>query len=74
MSSLFLTPRLRAEQKPNGVPDKLVANGAERGLGKEGGCKLVTFDIMDLGLLDGSSALMQREKPFLFTVDKPWII
>ena len=44
------------------VPDKLLADGAEGGLGEEGGAELVTLDQVDLGLLDGPASLVQREQ------------
>lgn len=50
------------------LPDKLMTDGAEGRLWKEGGCELVTLDIMDFGLFDGSPALMQGEKAFGLTV------
>lgn len=43
---------------------------AEGGLWKEGGCELVTLDIMDFGLFDGPPALVQGEKAFSLTVSQ----
>lgn len=39
-----------------------MAHRAKRGLGEKGGCELVALDVMDFGLLDGSSAVVQSEE------------
>lgn len=44
------------------LPDKLLADGAEGGLGEEGGAELVALDHVHLGLLDGAAALVQRKQ------------
>jgi len=41
---------------------------AEGRLGKEGGRELMTLDIMDFGLFDGSPALVQGEEAFSLAV------
>lgn len=41
---------------------------AEGGLWEEGGRELVTLDIVDFGLFDGSPALVQGEEAFILTV------
>ena len=46
------------------VPDELFADGAEGRLREERGAELVTFDHVDFGLFDGSSALVEREQTF----------
>lgn len=43
-------------------PDELLADGAEGGLGEEGGAELVALDHVHLGLLDGAAALVQRKQ------------
>lgn len=35
-----------------------MADGAKRGLWEEGGRELMALDVVDFGLLDGSSAVM----------------
>lgn len=52
------------------LPYKLVAHWAEGGLWEEGGCELVTLDIVDFGLFDGSPALVQGEEAFSLTVSQ----
>lgn len=47
-----------------------MTHGAEGGLWKEGGCELVTLDIVDFGLFDGSPALVQGEEAFSLTVSQ----
>lgn len=47
------------------VPDKFMADRAERGLREKGGCELVTLDVVDFGLFDGASAVMQRKESFV---------
>ena len=39
-----------------------MADGTKRGLWEEGGCELMALDVVDFGLLDGSSAVMQSEE------------
>ena len=39
-----------------------MADGAKRGLWEEGGCELMALDVVDFGLLDGASAVMQSEE------------
>lgn len=46
-------------------PDKFMADRAERGLREKGGCELVTLDVVDFGLFDGASAVMQRKESFV---------
>lgn len=50
------------------LPYKLVTDRAEGGLWEEGGRELVTLDIVDFGLFDGSPALVQGEEAFILTV------
>lgn len=47
-----------------------MAHRAEGGLWEEGGCELVALDIVDLGLFDGSPALVQGEEAFSLTVSQ----
>lgn len=46
------------------VPDELFADGAEGGLGEEGGAELVALHHVDFGLLDGAAPLVEREQTF----------
>lgn len=46
------------------IPDKLMADGAKRGLWEKGGGELMALDMMDFGLFDGSSTVMQSEEAF----------
>lgn len=39
-----------------------MAHRAKRGLREKGGRELVALDVMDFGLLDGSSAVVQGEE------------
>ena len=41
-----------------------MADGAKRGLWEKGGGELVTLDMVDFGLFDGSSAVMQSKEAF----------
>lgn len=43
------------------APDELFADGAEGGLREEGGAELVALHHVYFGLLDGASALVERE-------------
>lgn len=47
------------------VPDELMADRAERGLWEEGGGELMALDMMDFGLFDGSSTVMQSKEAFI---------
>lgn len=47
------------------VPDKFMADRAERGLREKGGCELMTLDVVDFGLFDGASAVMQCKESFV---------
>lgn len=42
-----------------------MADGAKRGLWEKGGRELMALDVVDLGLFDGSSALMQSKEAFV---------
>lgn len=42
-----------------------MADRAKRGLREKGGRELVTLDMVDFGLFDGSSAMMQRKESFI---------
>lgn len=42
-----------------------MADRAKRGLREKGGCELVTLDVVDFGLFDGSSAVMQCKESFV---------
>ena len=46
------------------IPDKLMADGAKRGLWKKGGSELMALDMMDFGLFDGSSTVVQSKEAF----------
>ena len=46
------------------VPDKLMADRAKCGLWEKGGGELMALDMMDFGLFDGSSAVMQSKEAF----------
>lgn len=46
------------------IPDKLMADRAKCGLGEKGGGKLMALDVVDFGLFDGSSAVMQSKEAF----------
>lgn len=46
------------------VPDKLMADGAKCGLWEEGGGELMALDVVDFGLFDGPSAVMQSKEAF----------
>lgn len=46
------------------IPDKLMADGAKRGLREKGGGELMALDMMDLGLFDGSPTVMQSKEAF----------
>lgn len=48
------------------TPDKLMADRAKCGLWEEGGGELVALDMMDFGLFDSSSAVMQSKEAFSF--------
>lgn len=48
------------------IPDKLMADRAKCGLWEEGGGELVALDMMDFGLFDCSSAVMQSKEAFSF--------
>lgn len=43
------------------APDEVFADGAEGGLTEEGGAELVALHHVYFGLLDGTSALVERE-------------
>lgn len=43
-----------------------MADRAKRGLWEKGGRELVALDMMDFGLFDGSSAVMQSKEAFRF--------
>lgn len=60
--------RTGAEADP---PDELLADGAEGGLGEEGGAELVALHHVDLGLLDGAASLVQGEQPLPLAVALP---
>ena len=47
------------------APDKFMADRAKCGLREKGGRELVTLDMVDFGLFDGSSALMQCKESFI---------
>lgn len=47
------------------APDKFMADRAKRGLREKGGCELVTLDMVDFGLFDSSSAVVQRKESFI---------
>lgn len=44
------------------TPDKFVADRAECGLWEKGGSELMALDMVDFGLFDGSSAVMQSKE------------
>lgn len=46
------------------VPDKLMADRAKCGLWEKGGSKLMALDVVDFGLFDGSSAVVQSKEAF----------
>lgn len=48
------------------IPDKLMADGAKCGLWEKGGGELMALDVMDFGLFDGSSTVMQSKEAFSF--------
>lgn len=59
-------------------PDKLFAHGTEGRLPEEGGDKLVVLDVVNLGLLNGSTAVHRWEHRLVFTPQRllaiwgPW--
>lgn len=46
------------------TPDKLMADRAKCGLWEKGGGELMALDMVDFGLFDGSSAVMQSKEAF----------
>lgn len=46
------------------LPDKFVADRAKCGLWEKGGSEFVALDMVDFGLFDGSSAVMQSKEAF----------
>lgn len=52
------------EKRQVTVPDKLMADRAKCGLWEKGGGKLMALDVVDFGLFDGSSAVMQSKEAF----------
>lgn len=50
------------------VPDKLMADRAKRGLREKRGRELMALHMVDFGLFDGSSAMVQGEESFVLKV------
>lgn len=42
-----------------------MADRTKRGLREKGGCELMTLDMVDFSLFDGSSAMMQCKESFI---------
>lgn len=60
---------LKLERKiTSSVPDKLMADRAKRGLREKGGRELMALHVVDFGLFDGSSAMVQGEESFVLKV------